>query len=296
MAPGTHTVSCNSCHEGFYLRVPESGGPPSAFVSRPPPARRRALPPREEDARATAITQRVPSVQPRGESSSEERTVLAPLPKAPPAASGARSRPPRRVDSRSAAPSLPPRPAEAPAPPAAPVREDASPGEDVVSLSAGTTLGGYQLLRQIGGGSMGAVWLARQLSLDRGVAVKVLRPSLAGDPQFVYRFTQEALAAAQLVHHNIAQIYDCGSDKGVHFFSMEFVDDESLAALVEREGRLDPEVAAGYILQAARGLQFAHTRGMVHRDIKPDNLLLNRNGIVKVADLGLVKKELAENT
>jgi hypothetical protein len=143
---------------------------------------------------------------------------------------------------------------------------------------------------------MGTVWLARQLSLDRDVAVKVLRPSLADDPQFVYRFTQEALAAAQLVHHHVVQVYDCGSDKGVHFFSMELVDDESLASRVEREGRMDAEVAAGYILQAARGLKFAHDRGMVHRDIKPDNLLLNRNGIVKVADLGLVKQALVEHT
>ncbi|HSP81325.1 MAG TPA: serine/threonine-protein kinase, partial [Myxococcaceae bacterium] len=168
--------------------------------------------------------------------------------------------------------------------------------QDSVPLSEGVTLSGYQLLRKLGAGSMGTVWIARQLSLDREVALKVLRPSFAGDPEFVFRFTQEALAAAQLVHHHVVQVYDCGSDKGVHFFSMELVDDESLASLIEREGRLDPEVAAGYILQAARGLQFAHQRGMVHRDIKPDNLLLNRNGIVKVADLGLVKQALVEHT
>jgi eukaryotic-like serine/threonine-protein kinase len=161
---------------------------------------------------------------------------------------------------------------------------------DVTSLSQGMRLGGYQLQRKIGAGAVGTVWLARQLSLDRDVALKVLRPSLSKDPQFVYRFTQEAFAAAQLVHHNIVQVYDCGSEKKVHFFSMEYVDAESLQSLVAREGRLDPEVAAGYILQAARGLKFAHDRGMVHRDIKPDNLLLNRNGIVKVADLGMVKR------
>jgi serine/threonine protein kinase len=179
-------------------------------------------------------------------------------------------------------------------PPLAPLTEQEEESSlalpDTNSLQGGMKLGGYQLLRKIGAGSMGTVWLARQLSLDRDVALKVLRPSYSGDPQFVYRFTQEAFAAAQLVHHNIVQIYDCGSEKKIYFFSMEYVDAESLQSLVNREGRLDPEVAAGYVLQAARGLKFAHDRGMVHRDIKPDNLLLNRNGIVKVADLGLVKR------
>src|SRR6185503_18741543 len=78
-------------------------------------------------------------------------------------------------------------------------------------------------------------------------------------------------------------------EKQIHFFSMEYVDAQSLQSLVKRSAVLDPEVAAGYVLQAARGLKFAHDRGMVHRDIKPDNLLLNHNGVVKVADLGLVR-------
>jgi serine/threonine protein kinase len=168
---------------------------------------------------------------------------------------------------------------------------DALAQEAAIELAPGMKLGGYQLLQRIGAGGMGTVWLARQLSLDRDVAVKILRPGLAADPQFVLRFTREAFAAAQLVHHNIVQIYDCGSDKKLHFFSMEFVDSESLLSLVERTGRLEPEVAAGYVLQAARGLKFAHDRNMVHRDIKPDNLLLNHNGVVKVADLGLVKRK-----
>ncbi|HEX8699083.1 MAG TPA: protein kinase [Myxococcaceae bacterium] len=162
------------------------------------------------------------------------------------------------------------------------------PSTDVL-LVPGTKLGGYQLIERLGAGAMGTVWLARQLSLDRDVAVKVLRPGFAGDPLFLYRFTQEAFAAAQLIHHNIVQVYDCGSEKQIHFFSMEYVDAQNLQSLVKRGGPLDSEVAAGYVLQAARGLKFAHDRGMVHRDIKPDNLLLNHNGVVKVADLGLVK-------
>lgn len=154
----------------------------------------------------------------------------------------------------------------------------------------GMVLGGLQLLARIGAGGMGTVWLARQMSLDRNVAVKILRPTLGDDPAFVIQFTHEALAAAQLVHHNIAQIYDIGLDQGLHYFSMEYVDGEPLSALLKREERLHPEVAAGYVLQAARGLKFAHERGLIHRDVKPENLLLNRDGIIKVADMGLVKR------
>jgi len=151
------------------------------------------------------------------------------------------------------------------------------------------TLGGYQLLRELGKGGMGAVYLARQISLDRHVAVKTMKPELARDARFLVRFTREAYAAAQLTHHNVVQIYDIGQDRGTHYFSMEFVKGKTLGSLVKEQGPLDVEIAAGYILQAARGLKFAHDQGMVHRDIKPDNLLLNEHGVVKVADLGLVK-------
>lgn len=150
-------------------------------------------------------------------------------------------------------------------------------------------LGGYQILKELGQGGMGTVYLARQVSLDRLVAIKVMRARWASNPNFLVRFTREAYAAAQLVHHNIVQVYDIVEDRGIHFFSMEYVEGRSLGDLVKAEGRLPADVAAGYVLQAARGLQFAHERGMVHRDIKPDNLLLNAHGVVKVADLGLVR-------
>jgi len=151
------------------------------------------------------------------------------------------------------------------------------------------TLGGYRLRRELGRGAMGAVYLARQLSLDRDVALKTIQDELAQDPRFIARFTREAYAAAQLTHHNVVQIYDLGAEAKTHFFSMEFVDGESLADLVGCQGLLEPELAVSYTLQAARGLHYAHQLGMVHRDVKPGNLLLNRLGVVKVADLGLVK-------
>ena len=161
--------------------------------------------------------------------------------------------------------------------------KDASPKEVLA------TLGGYQVLRLLGRGGMGAVYLARQKSLDRLVAVKVMLPKAAANPGFVARFTREAYAAAQMVHHNVVQIYDIGSANHTHYFSMEYVKGETLTDLVRREGKLDPEQAVGYILQAARGLKYGHDMGIIHRDVKPDNLMINDQGIVKVADMGLVK-------
>jgi serine/threonine protein kinase len=150
-------------------------------------------------------------------------------------------------------------------------------------------LGNYQIIRELGHGGMGAVYLARQISLDRPVALKVMNAEWAGNPSFLVRFTREAYAAAQLVHHNVVQVYDIGADQGVHYFSMEYIQGQSLGEVLRKEKRLAPEVAAGYVLQAARGLEFAHQRGMIHRDIKPDNLMLNDQGVIKVADLGLVR-------
>ena len=154
-------------------------------------------------------------------------------------------------------------------------------------------LGGYEILRKLSEGGMGSVYLAKQTSLDRNVALKVLSPKLACDPQFVSRFTREAFAAAQLSHHNVVQIHDIGVERSggsdTNYFSMEFVEGKTLGGMVKDSGKLDPDAAVGYVLQAARGLKFAHDHGLIHRDVKPNNLLLNPLGIVKVADLGLVK-------
>lgn len=151
------------------------------------------------------------------------------------------------------------------------------------------SLGGYRIVKQLGRGGMGAVYLAQQVSLDRPVALKIMNTAWGNDAGFVARFTREAYAAAQLTHHNVVQIYDFGKDHGIHYFSMEYVEGQSLGQMVKADGKVDVEQAVGYTLQAARGLKYAHDRGMIHRDIKPDNLMLNTQGIVKVADMGLVK-------
>jgi MFS family permease len=176
---------------------------------------------------------------------------------------------------------------EATMPTVTPGKAPSAPSER--AAGAPDRIGGYRILRELGRGAMGAVYLARQLSLDRNVALKTIQAQWASHPTFVARFTREAYAAAQLTHHNVVQIYDLGLDRGTHYFSMEFVRGESLDDTIKRTGPLAPEVAVGYLLQAARGLQFAHSHGMIHRDIKPANMMLNDQGVVKIADLGLVK-------
>jgi hypothetical protein len=161
--------------------------------------------------------------------------------------------------------------------------------EDALQPQPNRRLGGYEILKSLGQGGMGAVYLARQVSLDREVALKVMHPNVARNPTFLARFLREALAAAKLVHPHVVQIYDVGEDSGVRYYSMELVRGASLGQVLKKKGRVEVSAATRYILQAARGLLFAHNRGIIHRDIKPDNLLLDQLGIIKIADLGLVK-------
>lgn len=150
-------------------------------------------------------------------------------------------------------------------------------------------LGGYRIVKELGAGGMGSVYLARQISLDRPCALKTIQAQWAQNPRVVARFIREAYAAAQLTHHNVVQIYDLGQDNGTNYFSMELVSGGSLDDQLKAKGKLPPRLAATLVLQAARGIKFAHDHGMVHRDIKPANLMMTSDGLVKVADMGLVK-------
>ena len=145
-------------------------------------------------------------------------------------------------------PTMPNTPAPAPKPESRKV----SPKE--IDLS-GKTIGGFRVLKMLGAGGMGAVCLAHQVSLDRKVALKILPSQMASNPGLLMRFTREALSAAQMTHHNIVQIYDIGNDQDIHYISMEYVRGETLTDVVKKQGRMKHAVAAGYILQAARGLQ-----------------------------------------
>ena len=154
----------------------------------------------------------------------------------------------------------------------------------------GTVLGGrYRLVELLGQGGMATIYRARDAQLERDVAVKVLRPEYGADPDFLDRFRHEAQSAASLNHPSVVAVYDYGTDPVGPFIVMELVEGEDLATIVRRSGALPPRAAARLVAQAARAISAAHERGFVHRDIKPGNILVTREGRVKVADFGIAR-------
>lgn len=149
--------------------------------------------------------------------------------------------------------------------------------------------GKYRLLERLGAGGMGAVYLCEHIRMGRKVALKILPVQQAEDPASLARFYREARAVARLDHPNIVRAHDIDQDDKLHFIVLEFVDGCNLHDFIRRNGTLSPERAAHYIRQAALGLQHAHEAGLVHRDIKPGNLLLDRTGTVKLLDMGLAR-------
>ncbi len=147
--------------------------------------------------------------------------------------------------------------------------------------------GRYELLRRIARGGMADVYLARDASLDRQVAVKVLFPEFANDPSFVERFRREAKAAANLNHPNIVGIYDWGQEQGTYYIVMEYVVGRSMADVMRSTGRLSPDRAAEIASDVAEALSSAHHAGLVHRDVKLGNIIVSDDGQVKVADFGI---------
>jgi serine/threonine-protein kinase len=151
--------------------------------------------------------------------------------------------------------------------------------------------GRYQLQGRLGFGGMSQVHLAFDRRLERRVAVKLLAEHLAEDPTFVSRFQREAQAAARLIHPNIVQIFDSGQDErtGQYFIVMEHIEGQSCAEILRDDGWLEVDEAVGIVEQACEGLYYAHRHGVVHRDVKPGNLLRSRDGEVKLADFGIAK-------
>jgi serine/threonine-protein kinase len=156
----------------------------------------------------------------------------------------------------------------------------------------------YELFERIASGGMGEVWRGNDQMLGRPVAVKLLSTAYAGDEQFRARFRAEARYAAALSHSGIARVYDYGesSPLGGPYLVMELVNGEPLSAILDREGRLSPEATLDIVSQAARALDVAHQAGIVHRDIKPGNLLLTADGIAKITDFGIAKARSAQAT
>jgi serine/threonine-protein kinase len=160
-------------------------------------------------------------------------------------------------------------------------------------MSAPTEIGGrYHLERRLGAGGMSTVFLARDAVLERHVAVKLLAEHLSDDEAFVARFRREALAAARLQHPNIVQVFDSGEDapSGRHYIVMEYVDGPSCADLIRQHHQLEIDETVDIVRGACHGLDYAHRAGVVHRDVKPGNLLVSEDtGAIKLADFGIAK-------
>ena len=153
----------------------------------------------------------------------------------------------------------------------------------------GQTIGGYSILRRLGRGGMADVYLARQKSLERNVALKVLKPDLAKDDSYIQRFKREAQSAAKLVQSNIVGVYEVGEIDGLHFIAQEYIVGRNLREHLGRHGAVKPILAINVLRQVAQALQKADSHGVTHRDIKPENIMLSPNGEVKVADFGLAR-------
>jgi serine/threonine protein kinase len=153
----------------------------------------------------------------------------------------------------------------------------------------GLVLGEYVLLEKIGGGGMGVVFKARHRRMERIVALKTLHAQSMKEPESIQRFYREVKTAARLNHPNIVLAHDAGEHEGIHYFVMEYVEGRDLATVVRERGPLPVEEAVDYLIQAARGLAYAHAQGVIHRDIKPGNLLVDRQGTVKILDMGLAR-------
>jgi serine/threonine protein kinase len=145
-----------------------------------------------------------------------------------------------------------------------------------MTLAAGTKLGRYEIRTKIGEGGMGEVHLAEDTRLHRKVALKVLPPDLASNPDRMRRFEQEATAAAALNHPNIATIHEIGEHDGTHFIAMEFIDGITLRELIHHHQQTDLAKLLRYLQHVSEGLSKAHAAGIVHRDLKPDNIMITR--------------------
>ena len=175
----------------------------------------------------------------------------------------------------------------------------ASAGDVVVSspaflkLHPGATLGGrYEIVRLLGQGGMGSVYQAHDRELDRQVALKVIRADMAANPETLKRFKQELILARQITHKNVIRIFDLGQAEGLKFITMEFIEGETLHGVLRRKKKLEPAEAATIMTQVCHALDAAHAEGVLHRDLKPGNIMLDKSGRAYVMDFGLARSML----
>jgi len=173
---------------------------------------------------------------------------------------------------------------------AAPPRSDGVAEQSQEALEIGTVLANrYEIVRRIGEGGMGAVYQARDLELNRVVALKVIRPGLAKNPEILSRFKQELILARQVTHKNVIRIYDLADSDGVKFITMDFIDGRDLKSALRANGKFAPRQAAEIIQQVCRGLEAAHSEAVIHRDLKPQNIMMDRSGKITVMDFGIAR-------
>lgn len=158
------------------------------------------------------------------------------------------------------------------------------------SKAAATKIPGYKILGKIGAGAMAVVYKARQLSLNRIVAIKVLPGRFSENPEYVERFYKEGQAAGKLNHPNIVQAIDVGEAGGYHYFVMEYVEGKTIADDLAAGKVFSEQEALDIVIQVAQALAHAHAQGLIHRDVKPKNIMISKNGVVKLADMGLARE------
>jgi eukaryotic-like serine/threonine-protein kinase len=169
-------------------------------------------------------------------------------------------------------------------------RSDAAAVQSHEAFEIGTVLANrYEIVRRIGEGGMGAVYQARDLELNRVVALKVIRPSLAKNPEILSRFKQDLILARQVTHKNVIRIYDLAEFDGIKFITMDFIDGRDLKSALRANGKFEPRQAAEIIEQICRGLEAAHSESVIHRDLKPQNIMMDRSGKITVMDFGIAR-------
>src|SRR5690348_4139031 len=172
-----------------------------------------------------------------------------------------------------------------------------APGINPPFLLPGTILANrYEIVQLLGEGGMGAVYKARDCELERVVALKIIRPDLVGHEWILQRFKQELILARQITHTNVIRIYDLGEAAGMKFITMEYIEGETLKTILQREGKLSPTEAGGIVRQVCQGLVAAHAEGVIHRDLKPGNIMRDNQGRIVVMDFGLAHSMEASRT
>src|SRR5271168_658660 len=174
-----------------------------------------------------------------------------------------------------------------------PAAEGVISSSTLVQLAPGTSIGSrYEVVRLLGQGGMGAVYQAHDKELDRQVAIKVIRADMAANPEILRRFKQELILARQITHKNVIRIFDLGQADGIKFITMEYIEGENLQSLLRTKKKLEPTEAANILAQVCRALEAAHSEGVIHRDLKPQNIMVDKSGRAYVMDFGIARSML----